>query len=305
MKKMVNKSHIEGLLYECTLEERVAGENTTNPGAKYISGKISVQVDEDNIISIDIFESEITKKKTANKKYPTLKTLMGSPSVTNHAADNAVKVRIDSALALNDWYRTDGELVSSIRNFNGFTHIVSDKINPSATFEVDILIVSTTDEMQKNADGDMEPTGSLILNGYIFDFAGKILPVKLLVENKEGVKYFRDLENNTFTRVWGNMITQTTTTTQVEKSAFGADKVVEYTNTRKKYVVTGVAAEPYDFGDESILSVTEVKEALANREIYLADLKTKTEQTRKKSSSNAGTSAPIAKNNAADVKFDF
>lgn len=305
MKKMVNKSHIEGLLYECTLEERVAGEKATNPGAKYISGKISVQVDEDNIVSIDIFESEITKKKTANQKYPTLKTLMAAPSVVNGGVDNAVKVRIDSALALNDWYRPDGELVSSIRNFNGFIHIVTDKINPSSTFEVDMLIVSSTDEMQKNADGDMEPTGSLILNGYIFDYAGKILPVKLLVENKEGVKYFRDLENNTFTRVWGNMITQTTTTTQVEKSAFGADKVVEYTNIRKKYVITGVAAEPYDFGDEAVLSVAEVKEALANREIYLADLKTKTEQARKKPSGNAGASAPIAKNNAADVKFDF
>lgn len=305
MKKMVNKSHIEGLLYECTLEERVAGENAANPGAKYISGKVSVQVDEDNIVSIDIFESEITKKKTANQKYPTLKTLMTAPSVTNNTTNMATKVRIDSVLSLNDWYRPDGELVSSIRNFNGFTHIVSDKINPSATFEVDMLIVSTTDEMQKNADGDMEPTGSLILNGYIFDYAGKILPVKLLVENKEGVKYFRDLENNTFTRVWGNMITQTTTTTQVEKSAFGADKVVEYTNTRKKYVVTGVAAEPYDFGDEAVLSVAEVKEALANREIYLADLKTRTEQARKKSSGNAGASAPIAKNNAAGAKFDF
>lgn len=305
MKKMVNKSHIEGLLYECALEERVAGENAANPGAKYISGKISVQVDEDNVVSIDIFESEITKKKTANQKYPTLKTLMAAPSVTNNTTNMATKVRIDSALSLNDWYRPDGELVSSIRNFNGFTHIVSDKINPSATFEVDMLIVSTTDEMQKNTDGDMEPTGSLILNGYIFDYAGKILPVKLLVENKEGVKYFRDLENNTFTRVWGNMITQTTTTTQVEKSAFGADKVVEYTNTRKKYVVTGVAAEPYDFGDEAVLSVAEVKEALANREIYLADLKTRTEQARKKSSGNAGASVPIAKNNAAGAKFDF
>lgn len=304
MKKMINKSHIEGLLYESTLEERVAGENAANPGAKYISGKVSVQVAEDNVITIDVFESEITKKKTANQKYPTLKTLMAAPSVVNGGADNAVKVRIDSALALNDWYRPDGELVSSIRNFNGFIHIVTDKINPSSTFEVDMLIVSSTDEMQKNADGDMEPTGSLVLNGYIFDYANKILPVRLLVENKEGVKYFRDLENNTFTRVWGNMITQTIKTTQVEKSAFGADKVVEYVNTRKKYVVTGVAAEPYDFGDESVLSVAEVKEALANREIYLADLKTRSEQARKKSGTTTG-SAPIAKENAAGAKFDF
>ena len=93
MKKMVNKSHIEGLLYECSLEERVAGENAANPGAKYISGKISVQVDEDNIVSIDIFESEITKKKTANQKYPTLKTLMAAPSVTNNTTNMANKGR--------------------------------------------------------------------------------------------------------------------------------------------------------------------------------------------------------------------
>lgn len=303
MKKMINKSHIEGLLYEMSLEERVAGDTAANPGAKYISGKVSVQVAEDNIITIDVFESEITKKKTANQKYPTLKTLMAAPSVVNGGEEGAVKLRIDSALALNDWYRPDGELVSSIRNFNGFIHIVTDKINPCGTFETDMLIVSSTDEMQKNADGDMEPTGALILNGYIFDYAGKILPVRYSIENKEGVKYFRDLENNTFTRVWGNMITQITKTTQVEKSAFGADKVVEYTSTRKKYVVTGVAAEPYDFGSDDVLTVAEVKEALANREIYLADTKTRGEQARKKA--GTASSAPIAKANAADAKFDF
>ena len=39
MKKMINKSHIEGILYESTLEER---ESKSTAGAKYISGKLSI-----------------------------------------------------------------------------------------------------------------------------------------------------------------------------------------------------------------------------------------------------------------------
>lgn len=60
---MINKSHIEGLLYESTLEERVAGENAANPGAKYISGKVSVQVAEDNVITIDVLRVRLLRRR--------------------------------------------------------------------------------------------------------------------------------------------------------------------------------------------------------------------------------------------------
>jgi hypothetical protein len=304
MKKMINKSHVEGILYESTLEAKVAGDTAKNPGMQYVNGKISVMVDTDNIISVDIYEGALTSKGAQNSKFKTAMELVSAPTVVKNGADAAIKVRIDSALSLNDWYRPDGELISSLRNFGGFIHIVSDNINPSATFDVDMLITSTTDEMQKNEDGDMEPTGALVLNGIIFDFANKAMPVKFVVENAGGVKYFQDLDQNTFTKVWGNMLTQTTTTTKTEESAFGDDKTVEYTNTRRKFVVTGTNKEPYAFGDEGVLTVAEVQEALAAREVMLASLKASTEARAKTSGAATTGAAPVAKG-AAGVTFNF
>ena len=33
MKKMINRSHIEGLIYESSLEEQTAGQAAKNPGS--------------------------------------------------------------------------------------------------------------------------------------------------------------------------------------------------------------------------------------------------------------------------------
>ena len=274
MKKMINKSHVEGILYESTLEER---DSKTTAGANYISGKLSIEVAEDNVITVEIFENEITKAGKKNQKYDKLQSLIGANSIVTTGKDTAVCLKIDSALSLNDWY-PQGELVSTLRNFNGFINFISlGELKPQATFQTDMLITSTMDDMDKDENGDFLPNGALKVNGYIFDFANRIMPVEFLVENEAGVNYFRDLEPNTFTKVWGKQVTQSETIRKVEESAFGDDKVVEFTNNRRKFVITGTNKEPYMFGEEGILTVQEVQDAIANRNVYLADKKAQSE----------------------------
>ena len=274
MKKMINKSHIEGILYESTLEER---DSKSTPGTKYISGKLSIEVAEDNVITVEIFENEITKAGKRNQKYDKLQSLIGANSIVTTGRDTAVCLKIDSALSLNDWY-PQGELVSTLRNFNGFINFISvGEMKPQATFQADMLITSTMDDMDRDENGDFVPNGALKVKGYIFDFANRIMPVEFLVENEAGVNYFRDLEPNTFTKVWGKQVTQSETIRKVEESAFGDDKVVEFTNTRRKFVITGTNKEPYMFGEEGILTVQEVQDAIANRNVYLADKKAQSE----------------------------
>ena len=41
-KNMNNRSHIEGLLYQHSLELKVSGENSKNPGTEFISGTIEI-----------------------------------------------------------------------------------------------------------------------------------------------------------------------------------------------------------------------------------------------------------------------
>lgn len=272
MKKMINKSHIEGILYESTLEER---DSKSTPGTKYISGKLSIEVAEDNVITVEIFENEITKAGKRNQKYDKLQSLIGANSIVTTGRDTAVCLKIDSALSLNDWY-PQGELVSTLRNFNGFINFISvGEMKPQATFQADMLITSTMDDMDRDENGDFVPNGALKVKGYIFDFANRIMPVEFLVENEAGVNYFRDLEPNTFTKVWGKQVTQSETIRKVEESAFGDDKVIEFTNTRRKFIITGTNKEPYMFGEEGILTVQEVQDAIANRNVYLADKKLK------------------------------
>ena len=274
MKKMINKSHIEGILYESTLEER---DSKSTPGTKYISGKLSIEVAEDNVITVEIFENEITKAGKRNQKYDKLQSLIGANSIVTTGRDTAVCLKIDSALSLNDWY-PQGELVSTLRNFNGFINFISvGEMKPQATFQADMLITSTMDDMDRDENGDFVPNGALKVKGYIFDFANRIMPVEFLVENEAGVNYFRDLEPNTFTKVWGKQVTQSETIRKVEESAFGDDKVIEFTNTRRKFIITGTNKEPYMFGEEGILTVQEVQDAIANRNVYLADKKAQSE----------------------------
>lgn len=302
MKKMINKSHVEGLLYECTLEEKTSTDETGKTKT-YIAGKVSVEVSEDNVVTVDLFESAITKAGAGNKKYPAVKGLIAAPSILSGGRETAVKVRIDSAIDLNDWYRPDGELISSLRNFGGFIHVIADnKFTPAATFETDILITSTQDDMSKSEDGILEPNGNLVVNGLIFNYANAVMPVKLVVENEAGVKFFQSMEQNTFTKVWGNMVTQEIKTSKVEESAFGDDKVVEYTNTRKKYIITGTNKESYMFGDENVLTVQEVQTALANRNVKLAEAKARSERNDNKPAQGAKTGAAI---NPATATFNF
>ena len=276
MKKMINKSHIEGFLYESTLEEK---SSSKDPNSKYISGRLSIQVSPDNIVQVEIFENEITKAGKKNQKYDKLVSLIDANSIVSAGEDSAVCLKVDSQLSLNDWY-PQGELVSTLRNFNGFINFLSaGEVKPQATFQADMLITSTVDDMSKDENGDFVPNGALKVKGHIFDFAERIMPVEFLVENEAGVNYFRDLEANTFTKVWGKQVTQSEVFTKVEESAFGDDKVVEYTNTRKKFLITGTNKEPYMFGEEGILTVQEVQDAIANRNVYLADKKAQGQQS--------------------------
>lgn len=292
MKKMINKTHIEGIVYENELSLNVAGPTAKNPGMEYVRGKLHVETAEGNTVTVEIYESAKTSKGAPNGKFDTAKALVNARTIVKDGKENATHVKIDSAIALNDWFKGE-ELISSFQNFGGFIHIVSTS-NPSATFETDVVVVNTVPETKKNSeDGTMEETGRLIVNGYVFDYRGSILPVKFIVENQMGIKYFEDLEPNTFTKIWGNQVSSTIKTSRVEESAFGESKVIESEYSKRELVITGVIKEPYEMS-EGILTLAEIQKALADRQVYLADKKKKNEEY--KASKGASASVPGANN---------
>lgn len=285
MKKCINQTHIEGLLYEHKLELKVSGENSKNPGTKFISGTIDIATDDAGVNIVPVHFTYVTEKTAKGSTNATFTTLMNIidkkfGTVMANGKDAAVKLRIDSALGLNEFYSDRNgteELVSVKRNEGGFVHVadaLAEDENTRNTFTCDMLITNVS---LKEADEERNMPEKAIVKGAIFDFRGSLLPVEFSAVNENAIKYFMSLEasntNPTFTKLWGRQVSETITRTITEESAFGEDSVREVKSSRKDFVITGASKEPYDWDSEDTITANELGEAIANRETYLATMK--------------------------------
>jgi len=305
MKNVINSTHIEGLVYEHSLELRVSGENSKNPGTEFIMGNLNIATDDAcvNIVPVHFtYVTATTSKGSANATFGILKNIIDGTigTVMANGKDKAGKVRIDSAIGLNEFYSDRNgttELVSTKRNEGGFVHTV-DALAPDEktrnTFTADMLITSVS-HVEGNPDKGTKD--KVNVRGCIFDFRKAVLPVEFSVTNERGMEYFEGLEASSkspvFTKIWGRQISQTITNTQVEESAWGEANVRETTSTRRDWVITGTAPEPYEWDSEDTITAKEVTEAMANREVYLAGVKQRQDEY-KASKTAAPAAAPVA-----------
>jgi hypothetical protein len=312
MKKTINREHLEGRVYDHNLSLKVTGENSKHPGTEYIRGSLDVATDDDilNIVTVNFtYVTATTSKGNNNETFSVLKRIIDNgKTVITDGAENATLVKIDTALGLNDFY-TNGngkeELVSAKRNDGGFVTIVSriDSVEAKRNkFECDMLINGT-----RLVEADEErniPSDYLVVKGAVFNFRNVILPVEFIVRSSGGIRYFESLEasssNMVFTKVWGEIKSQTIVDKREEESAFGEAAVCEYERKVREWVITGAAKEPYEMGDEQTgITTEEIKQMLSDREVYLADVKRRAEEWQLQKvvapsvSSNVGVTAAI------------
>ena len=295
MKKMNNRTIVEGYLYSNSLVERTYSDTAKRPGAKYIMGTVDIATDEDllNVISVHfsfVSEPQEKDKPIMKQRYETLANIMNGTikSCLNDGKDVAAKLQISSAIGLNEFYSERNgveELVSVKRNEGGFIRSQSPLNDPNDrnTFDTDMIIISAK---RVEADEERDTPEKVIIGGYIFDFRGAIMPVEYTVLAPGAMNYFEGLEptkkNPVFTRVKGHQISTTVTRKIVEESAFGDDRVREVKNSRKDWVVDWAQKEEYEFDDESTITAEEINNALADRDVMLSDMK-----NRRKNSTNA------------------
>lgn len=314
MMKMTNETHIEGYLYEHALELKKSGPNSKNPGTEFISGTISIATDEDclNIVPVHFtYVTATTATGKANATFATLANIVDDTygTVMKVGKDSAVKLRVDSAIGLNEFYSDRNgteELVSAKRNEGGFVHVVTDGLAEDEknrnTFKCDMLITSV-----RHIEGDEEKgtVDKAVIKGAIFDFRKSLMPVEFTATNPNAMNYFEGLEasstNPILTRVWGRQISETVVRKIVEASAFGDDSVREVKSNRKDWVITGARPEPYVWDDDSTLTAAEVNEALKNRELALAAMKTRQDEYK----ASKGTAAPKASIAPSAGTFNF
>ena len=297
MKTVINATHIEGLVYEHSLELRTSGENSKNPGTQFIMGTLNIATDDacTNIVPVHFtYVTATTAKGNANATFGVLKNIIDGVigNVMANGKEKAGKVRIDSAIGLNEFYSDRSgkeELVSAKRNEGGFVH-TTDTLAPDEktrnTFQADMLITSVT---RIEGDASKGTKDKVTVRGCIFDFRKAVLPIEFSVTNDRGMEYFEGLDASpktpVFTKVWGRQISQTITNTKVEESAWGEANVRETTSTRRDWVITGCNPEPYEWDSEDTITAKELTDAMANREVYLASIKQR--QDEYKASKNA------------------
>ena len=305
MKSMINRTHIEGSLYQHDLELKVTGENSKNPGTEFISGNVEIATDNEglNIVPVHFtYVTALTAKGKPNATYNVLKAIIDGThgSVMKDGKDGAAKFRIDSAIGLNEIYadrKGTEELVSVKRNEGGFVHVVAD-VNEDEkvrnTFELDMIITGTR---IVEADPERELPEKLIVKGATFNFRNDLLPIELSVVNPHAINYFESLDasnsNPIFTKVKGRQISETVVKKIEEESAFGESSIREVRNTRKDFVITWAQKEPYVWDDEQTITAAELKNCMSARETALAAMKARQDEY-KASKAGANKITPAA-----------
>ena len=311
MMKVKNETHIEGILYEHALEAKVTGPNSKAPGTNFISGTISIATDDamTNIVPVHFtYVTEKTSKGGVNATYSLLQNIIDGVVGTymQDGADKAAKLRVDSAIGLNEFYTDRNgkeELVSVKTNEGGFVHttnVLAEKETDRNTFKCDMVITQVT---HIDADDERKTPEMAIIKGVVFNFRNEILPVEFTATNAGAMAYFEDLgataSNPVFTKVWGRQVSEVIKREIREESAFGEDSVREVQSTRKDFVITGAAKEPYEWDSEDTILASELTTAIANRETYLATMK----QRRDEYKASKGQATPAAVSSKTEFNF--
>ena len=298
----INVTHIEGYLYDTDLSIRTTGENSKNPGTEYISGNVRVATDEDYENIIDVHYTFVTPtwgSGKTNANYKILEDMInGKYKTVMQDGKEASKIRIDSALALNEFYvEENGEqrLVSQKRNEGGFIHMGAElnaDLKKRSEFRLDMIITGCR---VLEADPEKELAERAIIKGAAFNFRPEILPIELTVYDPRAIAYFEGAgitnKNPLFTEVRGNQVSTTIVRKIEEESAFGSASVREVRNNRREFVVNWAKGTPYVWDDESTISAAELTELQAKRETYLASIKKRQEEYKNRSMAAAVTSS--------------
>ena len=289
--KWENSAHVEGYLFSIAddkgrnkLQKAITGPNSKVPNTEYIRGVVNIATDPEglNVVAVHFgFLKKYTAAGKVNSTYTLLEKLIdadanGTLNSFEVCGTDAITLRIDGDVEVNDFLGRDGEMIAAKRFRGAFAHNLTSEINPdrAATFSTDMLIVNAINREIEDGDDYMQ------LKGYCFNFRGDLLPVTYNVRTPEGIRYFEDKEispsNPFLTKVWGNMTTSVQKSVKEIESAFGAQAVETTTQTFHSWDVIGCSKEPMEFDDEATLTVAEFEQKLVERNEHVAAEKQRT-----------------------------
>lgn len=312
MRKNENTMNIEGKIYQFDLAEKVTGENSKQPGTKYISGTLDIAIDSEQKEIVQTHYTYVTPVYNSgkpNNTYTALKQIIDSgKTVITDGYDKATVVKVNPSYAVNDFFpQGQDTVVSQPRNEGGFVTIVAEStLHPEGDvgrhkFSFDIVI----NKVEEIVPEDGESYANI--SGVTFDFRNSVLPVTLVARNKEAIKYFLNLDasnaNPVYTKVWGKIVNTFEKVEKTTESAFGEATVDVVTRRHREYLITGANPVPYEFDTDDTITAKELEKALQDREVYLADVKKRSDEWR--ASQGSGNAAPATTATVKSEGFKF
>lgn len=280
---------VTGIISEIKLE-KVKEENN-----EAIVGRIKIQTDETNTISVNVNSRKFTKDGSESKTYPGWETRMEEyKSIADVGRDDATIVYIGKKAGnLRPSKYINKESLKEVQGVNYSANFMNKldrtytedgelDIEFKAEFHVEGYIQSMIDEIEKE-----EETGRKILNLQVPTY-NSIEPLKIIIPENlvSSVEDIWEMGNTVM--VDGVIVNRSIVHEKIVKRAIGNDiheTTTEYVN---ELVMTGGTA-PYD--EEMAYSDEAIRKALADKQIALEEAKAKA-QEEKKNGKKSGSAVP-------------
>lgn len=311
-KDFINAEYVSGRIYQHNLVKKtVQNKESKNFGTEFISGTVDIATDEEGLNVIPIhytYVTAVTGNGKTNATYNVLDNIInGAKTWITDGKDAAMKVRASTALALNDFYNNNDELVSAKRNEGGFLNSINElpPENERARFDLDIVITSTT-----RVEAEDENTEDFVrIKGAVFNFRKALLPVEIICRDEAGMNYFESLEASpkepVFTRVKGNIVSNTIKREIEEASAFGSASVRTVTRTVREWQVDWANPVEYTFGEADTITEEELTKAIQDRELDLAEIKKRNDDYKASRAKQNTAGAKVESTNVPAGGFNF
>lgn len=309
MRTNKNQVNLQGYVYDISkLTKRVAGS-----GTEYISGELSIAIDEKGLNVIPVRFSYVTanyaKSNKPNNTYTLLDKMLKNPKTwLADGKDAAYKVRIDASLGLNDFISSAGQQVSTQivkGSFVSFVKELPEQESERNKFLCDVVVTRVKHieaDLERHVDKDY-----VVVGGAAFDFRNSLLPMEFTVRNPAGMNVFEDAGVSAaeplYTKVWGQINNRTITFEKVEESAFGASAVSTFERKSREWLIEGMAKVPYEFGEEGIMTREELTKAMQDREVAWAAIQKRYDE--RQTVQNFNTAPTMSEVSVKVGQFDF
>lgn len=297
MNQTENKVKIEGILSEINVREGEFKQKTTNVMMPYLSGDIKVRVNQvvnkvptEEEVPISFFVTKYKKDGGENPAYKSVNDLRNNfiSLAAAETPEQADCVRITLAsIRENMFYGRDGRFVSMPQiNSSFFNKISRTECKPEASFQAVICIGNIKEEIDKNGD----PTGSLIIQGILPQYGGKVDVADFFVRSPEAVDFISsNWKQGDTVRVAGKVNFSATITYTEEEMGFGEPVITPHTTSVRELIIT--SGSPSGFDGDMALDTNEIAAALQERQQRMATLKKNSETPKATNTPNAAFNA--------------